>query len=97
MQTPKLLRLIKLAFLFLIVANAVPVQAKIAQVLCIKKINEILKHLPPNGETVAILDWDQTISSEEGSYTSARQIGEKREWVEKASIFEIDRHATKPA
>lgn len=43
--------------------------------LCIKKISDILKHLPAGGETIAVFDWDQTISSEESGY-GPRELGD---------------------
>lgn len=48
--------------------ESAPGLAKIAEVHCIKNINEILRNLPKDGKTVAVWDWDQTISGEEGGY-----------------------------
>ncbi|MBX3487506.1 MAG: DUF2608 domain-containing protein [Candidatus Paracaedibacteraceae bacterium] len=46
-------------------------QAEIVQAQCIRSITEIkdaISKIDPSEKTIAALDWDQTISSEEGNY-----------------------------
>lgn len=47
---------------------AAPTQAIIEKEGCIKKINEVLNHLPKSGATDAIFDWDETISLQNAEY-----------------------------
>ena len=51
---------------------SIPSQAVIEKKLCILKISDILQHLPEKGNTIAIFDWDKTISAEEGEYQASR-------------------------
>jgi|GEM_PF-4421334 len=51
--------------LFLLSAST---QATIVKQGCIKQISEIFNHLPKEGITVAIFDWDESISSKDGGY-----------------------------
>lgn len=61
---------------FTVLFAAFAIQAEVVKDLCIKKIDEILKHLPQAGRTVAVFDWDKTISSDEGKY-DLRELDEK--------------------
>ncbi len=51
--------------------------AGISKNVCIKSIDEVIRHLPPrDGHIIGIFDWDQTVSEHEGGY-SPREGGSK--------------------
>jgi hypothetical protein len=58
----------KIVICFTLLWVSAPTHAVIAKEGCIKKISEILNHLPKKGATDAIFDWDETISSKNGEY-----------------------------
>lgn len=54
------------------------IKPKNVSVECIANLNRIFKNLPQDGETLAVFDWDQTLSSKVGNFTlrdrSTREI-----------------------
>lgn len=68
-------------------------QAKIVQNKCITKISEVLKELPANlpqqGSTIAVFDWDETISPYDKILKQAPRVFHEREIGDNGTVAVI--------